>query len=70
MPDKYDRMLEIEEQETTKLGLDEAKLRGTRNVERRKNRVQISSPFVTKIIEIVGNKSIRSNLNALTRYIF
>lgn len=67
MPDKYDRMLEIEEQETTKLGLDEAKLRATRNVERRKNRVQISSPFVTKIIEIVGNKSIRSNLNALTR---
>lgn len=68
MPDKYDRMLEIEEQETTKLGLDEAKLRGTRNVERsRKNHVQISSSFVTKIIEIVGNKSIRSNLNALTR---
>lgn len=67
MPDKYDRMLEIEEQETTKLGLNEAKLRATRNVERRKNRVQISSPFVTKIIEIVGNKSIRSNLNALTR---
>ena len=50
-----------------KLGLDEAKLRGTRNVERRKNRVQISSSFVTKMIEIVGNKSIRSILNALIR---